>query len=62
MPQSLDDYEADEHFTLEFVTPEHAIAVNRGTDHGSKDKNMIEREATVLEILMKEGYFAHGNE
>lgn len=58
VPQSLDDYEADEHFTLEYVAPEHAIAVNRGTDHGSKG---IEREAKVLEILIREGYFASGN-
>lgn len=57
VPQSLDDYEAAEHFTLEFVTPEHAIAVNRENDHGPKDKNMLEREAKVLEMLTAEGYF-----
>ena len=55
--QSLDAYEADERFTLEWVAPEWAIAKNRQPDHGPKDKNMIEREARVLELLIKEGYF-----
>lgn len=56
-PQSLDDYEQDERFTLEFVQPETAINVNRNRDHGPKDQAMIEREARVLEILIEEGYF-----
>ena len=55
--QELDDYEADEHFTLEFVSPEHAIEINRRPDHGPKSPNMIEREARVLELLIKENYF-----
>lgn len=53
----LDDYEADEKFTLEFVEPNRAININRNDEHGPKDKNMIEREARVLEMLIKEGYF-----
>ncbi len=57
VPQKLDDYEARERFTLEFVEPEAAIAVNRKPNHGPKDRNMIEREARVLEMLIKEGYF-----
>ncbi len=55
--QQLDDYESDEHFTLEFVTPAHAIRTNRRRGHGPKDPLMLEREARVLELLMKEGYF-----
>lgn len=52
---SLDGYEAEEAFKLEFVKPEHAIAVNRAGNHGPKDTVMIEREALVLENLVKEG-------
>lgn len=55
--QELDDYEADENFTLEWVSPEEAIAANRKPDHGPKSPIMIEREAKVLEILIEEGYF-----
>lgn len=55
--QCLDDYEAEERFTLEYVTSEHAIAVNRTHDHGPKDQQMLEREARVLELLRTEGYF-----
>ena len=54
-PQKLDDYESDEHFTLEFVTPEIAILSNRIKDHGPKDPVMLEREARVLERLLSEG-------
>lgn len=55
--QNLDDYEAWERFTLEWVTPDTAIAANRGWDHGPTDQNMLEREALVLELLIQEGYF-----
>lgn len=55
--QKLDDYESDEKFTLEYVSPEVAIATNRSGDHGPKDKLMLEREAKVLEMLIDEGYF-----
>ncbi len=54
--QKLDDYEADEHFTLEWVEPDKAIVVNRTVDHGPKEQNMLEREARVLEILKAEGH------
>ncbi|MCR5611484.1 MAG: NUDIX domain-containing protein [Clostridiales bacterium] len=57
MPQKLDGYEDAEGFTLEFVEPDEAIAVNRTRDHGRKDRDMIEREAKVLEMLIHEGYF-----
>lgn len=53
--QELDDYEADERFTLEYVRPETAIRANRAKNHGPKDSLMIEREARVLELLMSEG-------
>lgn len=57
LPQRLDDYEAEERFTLEYVEPDTAIAVNRGSDHGPKDLVELERESLVLELLEKEGYF-----
>ena len=54
-PQRLDDYESDEHFTLEYVMPENAIFINRTKDHGPKDPVMLEREARVLEMLLSDG-------
>ena len=54
-PQKLDDYESDEHFTLEYVMPESAILSNRTEDHGPKDPVMLEREARVLEMLLSDG-------
>ena len=54
-PQKLDDYESDEHFTLEYVMPESAIRSNRAKDHGPKDPVMLEREARVLEMLLSDG-------
>lgn len=57
--QKLDDYEAEEEFVLEWVTPENAIEANLFHDH--KDKNssiarhMMEREANVLKLLIAEG-------
>ena len=54
--QSLDDYEAEERFTLEWVDPHKAIDANRSRNHGPKDKNMLEREAKVLECLIAEKY------
>ena len=58
--QSLDDYEAEERFTLEWVRPRTAIKVNREHDHGPKDQVMLEREAKVLEFLIAEGYLPDG--
>ena len=55
--QELDGYEADEKFTLEYVEPDKAVFVNRNADHGPADQIMLEREARVLELLKKEGYF-----
>ena len=55
--QNLDDYEDSEKFTLELVEPKIAINANKNSDHGPKNKDMIEREAKVLEMLINEGYF-----
>lgn len=57
--QNLDDYEEEEQFVLEYVTPEHAIEINKNADHGEKEKvhvfrGMLERENRVLEIVRKE--------
>lgn len=59
LAQRLDDYEAEECFTLEFVDPVHAIQINREADHGPRDQIMLEREAKVLELLIREGIL-HG--
>ena len=53
--QRLDQYEANESFELKFVHPIHAINTNYNKDHGPKDRNMIERDTRVLELLVKEG-------
>ncbi|MCI8442825.1 MAG: NUDIX domain-containing protein [Provencibacterium sp.] len=55
--QKLDGYEAEEGFTLEYVQPDRAIFINRHVNHGPKDPIPLEREAKVLELLKKEGYF-----
>ena len=58
--QDLDDYEANEGFTLEYVLPQTAIQTNLHADHGEKDtpfsRTMIAREARVLELLIEEQY------
>ena len=60
--QALDEYEADEQFTLEYVEPDRAIFVNRNVIHGPNGQAMrnveLEREARVLELLKEEGYFS----
>jgi len=55
--QKLDDYEDDEKFTLEIVDPRIAINTNRSGNRDPKKKDMLEREAKVLEMLIEEGYF-----
>ena len=57
--QELDDYEEEKIFTLEFVTPEHAIYVNENADNGDKNEQqtfsgMILRENKVFKIVRKE--------
>lgn len=56
--QRLDDYEADEGFALVFLPPRQAIAQNRKTQLDAFEQVMLEREALVLEMLLREGYFA----
>lgn len=53
--QNLDDYEREERYTLEWVLPNEAIEVNRLRPHAAQSRTMIEREALVLEMLMREG-------
>lgn len=57
VPQSLDGYEAEEGYELEFVDPETAIAKNRCFRPSPYNPLMLEREARILELLIKEGYF-----
>lgn len=56
-PQRLDDYESWECFTLEYVNPQEAINTNRRNRLEETDHIMLERDAMVLEFLIKEGYF-----
>ena len=56
--QKLDDYEDEERFTLEFVSIEDAIKVNKYNHHGEKRNDefyngMFQRETKVLEMLQK---------
>ncbi|MBQ2658246.1 MAG: NUDIX domain-containing protein [Erysipelotrichaceae bacterium] len=52
--QDLDDYEAKEHFSLEYVYPKTAIEKNRNVK-SPYNTAMFEREAGVLELLIDEG-------
>ena len=54
--QKLDDYEAREAYTLEYVKPDIAIAKNRAVKDSPYNKMMFEREARVLEMLIEEGF------
>ena len=56
--QELDDYEAEECFTPEFVTPQWAVEVNRFHDHQGKWGVVQERDSRLLELLVKEGYLS----
>lgn len=55
--QRLDDYEAEAEFALEFADPVEAIHVNRDIPRDYWNGVMLGREARVLEMLVKEGYF-----
>lgn len=57
--QDLDDYEAEEEFALEFVTPEHIIDVNENGNHLEKEEiitfqGMLARENRVIRMLQEE--------
>ena len=53
--QELDDYEAAETYTPEFVDPAEAIRKNRSVGETPYNPLMFEREARVLELLLAEG-------
>ncbi len=55
--QELDDYEANETYTLEYVEPDVAIRKNRHVMQSPYNQMMFEREACVLELLIAEGMF-----
>ena len=52
--QTLDDYEAQEQFTLEFIRAEDAIKINESYDRDSMHRTMTERENRVLKLLIEE--------
>ena len=52
--QKLEDYEAKEGMTLEFVKPEHALKVNLYNDHlEQNDTAWIDRETRILKMWME---------
>ncbi|MBQ3841268.1 MAG: NUDIX domain-containing protein [Ruminiclostridium sp.] len=56
---SLDGYEAEERFTLEYISPREAAEINRTHSHGEKEGTgsfavMNERDTRVLEMLADE--------
>ena len=54
--QELDDYESDEHFTLEFIDAHEAMRKNGSVAASPYHPAMFEREARILGMLMAEGY------
>ncbi len=57
--QSLDDYEDEEGFELQFVTPQYAIDVNEKGIHDEKSRKstfngMLERDTRVLKMIIEE--------
>lgn len=54
IPQDLDDYEEKERYSLEYVSPQTAIERNRSVKNSPYNETMFEREAGVLELLIKE--------
>lgn len=53
--QCLDQYEAQEHFVLEWVDPQDAILKNKGENEDYHNSLMCKREVRVLEMLLEEG-------
>lgn len=56
--QNLDSYEATEGYRLEFVAPALAIQKNRNAQNSPYNPLMLEREARVLELLVRDGVIA----
>lgn len=55
--QNLDDYESEEKFRLEFIEPDVAIEKDYNVKNSPYNTSMFEREAMVLELLIKEEFF-----
>lgn len=55
VPQQLEDYEAREAFRLEYVEPLAAIDRNNRAKSSTHDRQMLDREVRVLEMLISEG-------
>ena len=54
--QKLDDYEKEEKFTLEYVSPKQVIDANKACASKEADQIMLERECKVIGILAQERY------
>ena len=54
--KKLDDYEKEEKFTLEYVSPKQVIDANKACASKEADQIMLERECKVIGILAQEGY------
>ena len=55
VPQTLEDYEAEEGFQLEYVVPSLAIRRNRSFSGSAYNPARLERAARVLELLIADG-------
>lgn len=55
VPQHLDNYEAEEIYTLEFIEPDVIISKNRGVAESPYNPMMFERDVRVIEMLIAEG-------
>ena len=53
--QSLDHYESEENYVLEYVDPQTVIMKNRSVFQSPYNPMMFEREARIVELLMSEG-------
>ncbi len=54
--QNLDDYEADEKFTLEFVDAKKIIETNDACSNPKADKIILQRESWITKMLAEEGF------
>lgn len=54
--QDLDSYEAEESYRLVFVTAQEVLARNFSVEATPYDQSMFEREARVVDCLVREGF------
>lgn len=54
--QALDSYEADEGYNLVFVTAQEVLDKNFSVGQTPYDKSMFEREAMVVDCLVRDGF------